>query len=616
MCGIAGFYNTRDSSLGQKSLDDMNNALAHRGPDSKNTYLNNTVGLAHRRLSIVDLSENGNQPMTSANKRYVMVYNGEVYNYRELSKKYLPNFTLKSHTDTEVIVELYALLGSVAFDKMNGMFAGAIYDVQEDTLLLFRDKWGKKPLFYYQSQNFIVFASEIKALKTIPQIKFEINKEVISQFMHVNFIKEPFTIYTNIYKLVAGNTLKISTKNLSEKLYITHCAEENNENYTWTESKKKVHNLLISAVETRMMSDVPFGALLSGGVDSSLICAIAQKLSPVKLKTFTIGFNETKFDESPYARNISNFLNTDHFELKLGIDDAMELMDSIFSVYDEPFADTSALPTMLVSKMVSQHVKMVITGDGGDELFMGYGTNIWAQRLSNPLVKLLRKPAALILEQIGGSYQKAGHIMNYTSKYSIQSHIFSQEQGFFSEEELQNLLTDNYKPFQFDFEIENNRKYSEVEKQSLWDIKYYLREDLLVKIDRASMLHSLEMRSPFLDNSLANYAQYLPEKYKLNNGVGKYILKEILKDYLPNQFFDRPKKGFSIPLSKWLRKELRTMLDIYAGDDITQNMGIFDPKIVAKIRKSYLEGNDFLCQRLWLIICMHKWLKINQLSGL
>jgi asparagine synthase (glutamine-hydrolysing) len=612
MCGISGYYSFQHNDLWKEGLFSMNQILKHRGPDAEGIFSNHYCGLAHRRLSIIDLSKEANQPMKSANARYLIIFNGEIYNFNELSNKYLKGKTLRTKSDTEVLLELFAEIGTDCFDLLNGMFAGAILDQQTESLYLFRDSMGKKPLFYYQNGQNLAFASEIKALKKLPNLNFELNKDAITYYLHTNFIPEPITIYKNIFKLKAGNYIKISNKAIEQKPYSKPITFTNTKsNISVLDAKKEIRQLLEKSVAYRLISDVPYGTLLSGGVDSSLVTAIAQQVGGGKLKTFTIGFQDGWLDESKHARKISSHFGTEHYELILDINDSISLIDNIFTVYDEPFGDTSALPVMLVSQLVKQNAKMVLTGDGGDELFMGYGTNIWAQRLENRWLKMAQ-PFIKNLSYLGNpKLRKLGSMLDFETKTNLQAHIFSQEQGFFTAKQASNILNSKSEINLELIDLQHQNKLSPSEKQSLWDMTYYLREDLLVKIDRASMFHSLEMRSPFLDKSLISYSLQLSESLKLYNGTGKLILKEILKDYLPLAYFDRPKQGFAIPLSKWLRTELRNLVEIYAGEKVTQELGLLNVTLVNNLRTDFLQGKDYLFHKIWLIVSLQKWLKTN-----
>ena len=375
-------------------------------------------------------------------------------------------------------------------------------------------------------------------------------------------------------------------------------------------AKKTLKHLLETSVEYCMISDVPLGIFLSGGVDSSTVAAIAQAASDVPVKTFSIGFKEEKYNESKYAAKVAKHIGSDHHEFIVTDHDALQLIDSLIDIYDEPYADSSAIPTLLVSKLAREHVTVALSGDGGDELFMGYGFYTWAKRLNNPVVKFLRKPISKGLYSLGNNRLKRGSkLFDYDDKQRLKSHIFSQEQHFFTEDEITMLLK---RPVAItlneDF-ISGNRKLSVVEAQSFFDIKNYLPEELLVKTDRASMYHSLEVRVPLLDHRLVEFAINLHQSLKLKGQTGKYLLKQVLYENIPPEFFDRPKWGFSIPLRIWLRKELKYLLDKYLSKQMIEECDLVHFAPVALLLKDFYNGRDYLFNRLWALVILHKWYK-------
>ncbi len=593
----------------------MTDSISHRGPDAEGFFSDRIVGLGHRRLSIIDLSTAANQPMFTSDGRYSIIFNGEIFNYRELAVDVKQ--PLKTHSDTEVIMNLIAEKGPEVVNTFNGMFAIAFYDRVKGELLLFRDRLGIKPLFYYQNDIDIVFASEIKALRAIEKISSaaQINPTAIAQFMHIGYIAEPRTIYSNIFKFPAGAYASITSSGMEIKHFWKNEEQIQPETVTDLQTAKATfRSLMQNAVELRMISDVPFGTFLSGGIDSSIVTALAQTVSVDPVKTFSIGFKESKFNESEYAKNVSRHLHTEHYEFIVTYKEAIDLAYTIIDVYDEPFADPSAIPTMIVSKLARQYVTMTLSGDGGDELFHGYGMYTWAKRLSNPLISAARKPAALLLSTLPHRYKRAGFVLNYPSKERIRNHIFSQEQYFFSEKEIESLLVK--KPNTNYFLNENmgalKRKLSAKEEQALFDINHYLKDDLLVKVDRASMKYSLETRTPFLDYRVVSFALNLSENLKIKNGVSKYLLKEVLYDLVPKEYFNRPKWGFSIPLSSWLTNELKPLLEETLNEKTVDEFGIVDAKKVSELKRRFLNGEKYLFNRMWNLIILHQWLKKNK----
>ena len=610
MCGIAGFYSYNDL-CSEQELHRMTDVMVHRGPDASGYFFESHVGLGHRRLSIIDLSASANQPMYSHDNRYIIVYNGEIYNFQEIATEL--NVKTKTTSDTEVILEAFAKWGPDCVNKFNGMFAIAIYDKDSKELHLFRDRVGIKPMFYYWKDNDFAFGSELKALNKIDKIKnhSEINHKAVSEFLYLGYIPQPHTIYKDIYKFPAGCYGRLSRNSFEIKPYWK--AEEKIKKDVIKDpptAKKELNELLTKSVQYRLISDVPYGVFLSGGIDSSIVTAIARKLTDKNLKTFTIGFKEAKYNEAGYAKAISEYLQTDHHEYVVSQNDALDLVDEIIGSYDEPYADSSALPTMLVSKMAKQNVTMVLSGDGGDELFQGYGAYLWAKRLSNPMVKTFRKPIASGLSMMNDRMQRAANMFKYISDEQIKSHTFSQEQYLFSQTELNKLLTDDYR---LNIELEENfdnlpRTLNPAEQQALFDINYYLKDDLLVKVDRASMKYSLESRVPLLDYNIIEFALNISPDLKINHGVMKYLLKELAYDYIPKKYFDRPKWGFSIPLSSWLSKELRFLIDNYLSEEIVKKHNFVHYNLVSKLKNGYLLGGEkHLYNRIWALIILHKW---------
>jgi len=607
MCGIAGIYNPK--GVDQDVLKRMSDSIAHRGPDSDGFFVQDNFGLAHRRLSIIDLSTAANQPIFSQNGRYAIVYNGEVYNHKEIAKE-LP-IQLKTHSDTEVILEAFAHWGPKMVNRLNGMFAIAIFDKLEEKLYLFRDRMGIKPLFIYRKNGVLAFGSELKALTALKnQLGFTLNREAIPYFLHLGYIPQPITIYNEVEKFASGNwavfdgeTLKTECYwNPADKISATVFSDE-------TEAKQQLEKLLKASVKKRLMSDVPFGTFLSGGVDSSLVTALAQEESSENLKTFSIGFENSKHDESKYARQVAEHLGTEHFEYKVTEKNALDLVGDILTQYDEPYADSSAIPTMLVSKMARQEVTMTLSGDGGDELFMGYGAYKWANRLSSPLIHALRKPIGTALSFGNDRQRRAANLFQYSSSDNLAAHIFSQEQYLFSKSELDQLVVNLG---QIDFPLlgqstKLNRQLSPAESQAFFDLEFYLKDDLLTKVDRASMRYSLETRVPLLDHEIVEYALNLDERLKIKNGTQKYLLKQVLYDRIPKEIFDRPKWGFSIPLAKWLNSELSYLIDDSLNQKRVEETGLVNWKPVKQLVESYRSGQEYLYNRIWVLILLHSW---------
>ncbi len=632
MCGIAG-YLSYTGFFDRKDLEVMTDKIRHRGPDAEGYYEDPNCGLGHRRLSIMDLSDRANQPMFSASGRYVIVYNGEVYNFQEIGARLKEGTTgtnakLKTSSDTEVILEAFAQYGIECVHQLNGMFAFAIYDKEREELYLFRDRLGIKPLLYYWDGQQFAFSSELKSLQAIPKLNLKINRNAIGNFLHLGFIAAPNSIYEHIFKLRPGYWMKVSKYGIEQ-----HCYWNVRDKITPTvladkqQALVKMSDLLMSSVQYQLKSDVPFGVFLSGGIDSSLVTAQAVGLSSVKVNTFSIGFEENSHNESEYARAVAQYLGTNHNEFIVSYKNAIELIDSIFDAYDEPFADPSAIPTMLVSKLARQYVTVTLSGEGGDELFMGYGAYQWARRLSSPAYNLLRRPMAWGFNRLSSRFQRISQMLQTEHSESLRTHIFSQEQYYFSGYEISQLLTDDtirpmlvgidedllnsgllHNLFAESNSKRSGRELNAMEQQALFDIEYYLPFDLLTKVDRASMRYSLETRVPYLDHRVVELAVNIAPELKYHQGIPKYILKEILYQYVPRQLFDRPKQGFAIPLNKWLRKELRYLIEDNLNPTNVKRIGLFNNDVVQSLVRDFYDGKDYLYHRIWLMIVLQRWL--------
>jgi asparagine synthase (glutamine-hydrolysing) len=606
MCGLAGMYSPK--GVKRDSLKKMTDVISHRGPDAEGFFIDGSFGLAHRRLSIIDLSSTANQPMQSSCRRYQMVFNGEVYNYQEIAKELDVN--LKTTGDSEVVLEAFAKWGPQMVNRLNGMFTIAIFDISEKKLYLFRDRMGIKPLFLYRQNGVVAFASELKAIVALKsELPLTINRSAIPYFLHLGYIPQPLSIYNEVEKFPSGswaiigdNRFKIERYwNPNKKISSKVISDE-------VEAKAQLTDLLKESVKRRLVSDVPFGTFLSGGIDSSLVTALAQNSTSEKLKTFSIGFDDAKHDESGFARKVSEHLDTEHYEYRITEKDALELVADILPQYDEPYADSSAIPTMLVSKMAQQEVTMTLSGDGGDELFHGYGMYNWAERMTNPAVKSLRWPISQILSLGDDRYKRIAKVFDYSSSDNLQSHIFSQEQYMFSVSELSNLLIN--KPEGLSLLTLNStfpRQLTATESQALFDIDFYLKDDLLTKVDRASMKYSLETRVPILDHTVVEFALNLDPALKVKNGVQKHLLKEVLYDFVPKEIFDRPKWGFSIPLDKWLKNDLSFLIEDCLSERKIKEVGVVKWQEVETLKKKFFSGQNHLYNRIWLLILLHQW---------
>lgn len=619
MCGIAGILCLNQAPK-EGLIQKMTAALAHRGPDAEGVYVspNKYCHLGHRRLSIIDLSDAANQPMISDCGDYMMVYNGEVYNYEALRDRLINEHQVDFHTssDSEVVLKAFITLGLDFIDELNGMFSIAIYHRPAQQLFVFRDRLGIKPLYYYHKEGVFAFASELKGLLPLTEEygKFTLNYHAVNEYLRLGYIPEPNSVYKEVNKFKSGHYAVINESGLKFKKYWKPSDEIRPEiNSDEQIAKSKLKELINESVSLRLKSDVPFGVFLSGGIDSSLVAAVAQDLSETPIKTFSIGFKEASFNESIAAKNIADKLGTEHHEFEVSYSDAQEIIPNLQQLFGEPFSDASAIPTHLVSKLAKDKVTMVLTGDGGDEQFMGYGMYNWAKRLNNPLVQLFKQPLHFLLKNSGNNRMKrASEMFNYQVDTNLLTHIFSVDQYLFSKNELKLLLPSQYFSKLELVPNDLSRKLSPMENQSLFDLEYYLKDDLLTKVDRSSMSVSLEARVPLLDDHIVSFTLNLDEKLKVKKGTTKYLLKEVLYDYLPSSLFDRPKWGFGLPLRFWLANELKPVLEEYINADRLAKIDFLNTKYVLQLKKRYLNGEDFLYNKLWSIMMLIQWMEEYQ----
>ncbi|MEO8665029.1 MAG: asparagine synthase (glutamine-hydrolyzing) [Ignavibacteria bacterium] len=570
MCGIAGKtdWNNSDVSIGD-TVRAMNSRLFHRGPDNEGFIKLEEICLAHRRLAIIDLSPNGNQPMSTADGRYVCVYNGEVYNFREIKKELEKfNINFKSNSDTEVILYAYERFGTDCFKKFNGMFAIAIWDTVKRELILARDRFGKKPLYYYFDKNKnVAFASELTALledKTIPR---KISYEAVNCYLALGYILSPLSIYENVFKLEPATYLKISDKGKAEKVQYWDYSDtfRTKTKDSVSEIENKILYLLEESVKRRMISDVPVGAFLSGGVDSSSIVALMKKFHKGELHTFSVGFNEKSYNELPDADRFAEYIGTKHHGLICEVSEGKDFINKAIEAYDEPFADNSLIPMIEVSKLASEYVTVVLSGDGADEIFAGYIT-YKADKYYNyakPIPRSLKK-FLIGLSESGSNGKKLN--WKYKQKQFLNGTLYSPEKAhylwrqYFSPEERIEILGNNFKELVYDTDPYYifEKFYDKVKDLKTLDRNLYvdgmtwLPDDILVKVDRATMFSSIESRSPYLDPELVSYASSLPPELKMKGTQAKYILKRSLKKILPGFVLDKKKSGFNAPVGSWI----------------------------------------------------------------
>ena len=623
MCGIAGWANLENKSSqnsGEAVLHAMCERMKHRGPDSEGLWTDETVALGMRRLSIIDL-HTGEQPVYSEDRSIVVVMNGELYNFREvradLEKR---GHKFETQTDTEILPHLYEEYGDAMIEHINGMFAFALWDKRRQKLLIARDKFGEKPLYYGVFDGKLIFASEPKVLLANPSVKVEINLDALRQYLSFDYVPAPHSIYKNVYKLPAAHLLILEKGEVKTRRY-WNLSWEKKETKSLESSAEELRELLADAVRMRLVSDVPLGILLSGGVDSSTVAAFATQFSTEKVKTFSIGFEEDSFDESKYARQVAKHLDTEHYEEKLSVEKAADLITEIGTWLDEPLSDGSLIPTLLLSRFVRKHVTVALGGDGGDEIFAGYPM-YYAHKVADIYGKVPRFLRNGLIEPIVNNLPVSNRNMSFdykakrfvaASKYDLvtRHHSFF---GSFSIDEQQNLLnkdvlaqtsSDIYKDAKDLLKICDAT--NEIEQMQFLDINFYMAEDILTKVDRASMAVSLEVRAPFLDPRVAQFAASIPLEYKLKGSKGKYILKKAVEPLLPKNILHRPKKGFGIPIAEWLKGRLNPLMHDLLDSNRLKNQGLFDEKFVEKLMKEHETNVASHHKQLWTLLVFQLW---------
>lgn len=598
MCGICGFISRKSITTNQ--LKQMNDTMYHRGPNDSGEEIfagrdGYEIGLAQRRLSILDLSTLGHQPMHSCDDRLVIVYNGEIYNFLELRQE-LKAYPFQSKCDTEVILAAYLKWGIACVDRFQGMFAIALYDKETGTLFLVRDRIGKKPLYYWQDGSNIVFASELKPIMEYPDFPKKIRKDVIKRYLYQQCINEPDAIFENVYKVEPGQIVQFQAGKLSKQKYwdiasVYHTKKQEPVG-SYKQAKEELKAILKDSVKKRMIADVPVGAFLSGGYDSSLVTAIAQEVSLEPVKTYSIGFEEERYNEAKFARAVAKHLGTNHTEFFIDEKSMFDLVDSIPKYYDEPFADSSQIPSMLVAGLAAKDVTVVLSGDGGDEFFCGY--NIYDNVAQAQKLDLLGRMtynvcqfppfrALGLFERLPFRVQVVAGNHDVETKTQIGGRTYMKV--------IDRMLPESGVPFKFPIES----KYQENNWQArrmLLDEETYLPGDILCKVDRASMKYSIEARCPLLDVNVMEYSYRLPHDYKYEDGVKKRILKDLAYDYVPRELLDRPKVGFGVPLDKWMRGPLREALQDMCSAAYLKNQGIFDARYVHAFISEYLRTGD------------------------
>ncbi len=650
MCGIAGLWDisreTTSESL-EAIAQQMSSTLLHRGPDDGGTWVDAEAGIAlgHRRLAILDLSPEGHQPMLSGNGRYAIVFNGEIYNFLEIRGQLEQlGHKFRGHSDTEVMLAAFSQWGlQVAVKRFNGMFAFALWDRQEQVLHLGRDRFGEKPLYYAWVGNTFLFGSELKALKAYPGFSLQIDRNALALYLRHNYIPAPYSIYQEVYKLTPASVLSISPKNQALPQPVSYWSVSSvatsgiDAPFTGSDAEaiEQLDALLRKSISLRMMADVPLGAFLSGGIDSSSVVALMQAQSSQPIKTFSIGFNEDSYNEAPYARAVAQHLGTDHTEFYVTPKEVIEVIPKLPILYDEPFSDSSQIPTFLVSQLARKYVTVSLSGDAGDELFHGYeryflANNIWQKIGWLPfpgrvgIAKTLRSISAEKWNSLLGRFQtllpvkdnsrnighkihKLAHFLDLSEFEDFYQYLMSHwkqpESLVFGAKELSTVFSDRETLSQLPLNSQ---------RMMYLDSITYLPDDILVKLDRASMGVALESRVPLLDPELVEFSWRIPLSMKVRNGQGKWLLRQVLYQYVPQKLLERPKMGFGVPLDSWLRGMLRDWAESLLDEGRLHQQGFLNPKPIREKWQQHLAGDKNWQDHLWDILMFQSWLEQNK----
>jgi len=643
MCGICGKINIDGKEIPKALINRMQAVLSHRGPDDEGIYISGqppgnshrlvSVGLGHTRLSIIDLSKAGSQPMANEDETVKIVFNGEIYNYKSLKKALgQKEHQFISQTDCEVIIHLYEQEGIECVKKLNGMFAFALWDSKIQTLFLCRDRLGIKPLFYFWNGKSLIFASEIKGILGDSEVPKEIDWNALNLYLTLNYIPAPYTIFEKIKKLNPGCYITVQKRGLEIKQFwdmkkdLEHneIREKNFETY-----KKNLNDLLEDAVRKRLMADVPLGAFLSGGVDSSIIVGLMSRISNSSVSTCSVGYKDMPlFDETSYAREVAEFHHTNHHEVMVSSKDILNAIPEVLSCFDEPFGDSSAIPTYIVSRETKKHVKVALSGDGGDELFAGYrmySGEYWYSRyklIPRFLRKMLLQP---ILTSLPDSRDR--YLLEYIRRAKkfisgaqdeFEDRFFAWNE-MFSREMRENIIKKEIGADEIDLDLGkelvlgmlNSIDSDNINRMLYVDLTNSLPNDMLTKVDLMSMKNSLEVRVPFLDHRLVEFVFHIPGDLKLRGKKGKYILLETFKDILPPSLLKRKKWGFEIPISKWLKSDLKFLIDEYLSKEKLERQEIFDFKPVERLISDLFSNHADTSWHLWNLIVFQDWYSRN-----
>jgi asparagine synthase (glutamine-hydrolysing) len=628
MCGISGFVDFKNKSS-IKVLEEMTDTMVHRGPDGAGYEIFNreqhTVGLGHRRLAIIELSDLGKQPMS--HRDYWITFNGEIYNYKEIKQELSSlGHTFLSDSDTEMILHAYHEWGEKCIERFIGMFAFMIYDSKNEILFGARDRTGVKPFNYYWKNNLFLFSSELKAFHKHPSFEKSINKDVVSAFMQYGNVPTPHCIFNDCYKLKPGHTITfdLQNKKVETKQYwnVYDAYNQKKSDLSYNEAKGETKRILESSFAYRMVSDVPVGVFLSGGFDSACVSSILQASSTEKLKTYTIGVPDIGLNEAPYAKDVANHLGTDHHEFTCTEKEAFEIIPDLPFYYDEPFADSSAIPTTLVSKMARQNVTVALSADGGDEIFAGYNRYDFLSRYGkkmNSIPGFVRKMMVGTMNVVPSEripilrnkynfhnrYEKLKNVLKNPSNQDIMMSLSQQ----FTDDQMKKLMAVDpkildtmYLSEELDMSINSPLSYMQA-----IDYQTYLLDDIMQKVDRATMAVSLEGREPFLDHRIIEFAATLPDSFKYHEGVKKRILRDIVYDYIPKELLDRPKMGFAIPIAEWMSNDLKDLVYDYINEQKIKDQGLFEWSEVNKLLTAFFNGKKEYDMKIWYLLTFQMW---------
>lgn len=592
----------------------MNEQIIHRGPNSEGLFADEFCALGMRRLSIIDLQD-GNQPIWNENRNKLIVFNGELYNFRYLREELkIKGHQFQTHSDTEVVLHGFEEYGTEFFDKMEGMYAFAIYDLVKREWIVVRDRVGEKPLYYYQNDNVFLFGSELKSLLKTGLIQKRINREAMSIYFQLTYIPAPYSIIENVFKLPSASYMQIDASgNVIIKKYweLKLTNDDRYQDYEWC--KKQLRETFLKSVENRMISDVPLGAFLSGGFDSTIVVGAMSQFSTKPVSTFTIGFNNKQHDESALAALVAKKNGTNHRVLKLDWNEAVSNIETILANMDEPFADSSLIATYTVSKMAKEYVSVILTGDAGDELFAGYNKYLisYYSNRYNRIPKLFRKgiiePSSRLLPANSSLAGKVKKVIGSANMDIFEQRKYLMSLGFKSSELEQFLKNIDISDMAFIKEQYYALSCEEQTRAQFVDLNTVLEGDMLTKVDRGSMLASLETRVPMLDRKLIELAFNMPAKFKINNKDRKIILKDTFRDFIPKELFSAPKHGFMVPVEQWLENDLKGQLLKYANRELLEEQGLFDYVYINHVIEEHMSHKINRFSELWAFLVFQEW---------